>query len=79
DDFSSELTSGSANPQPGIDTPITLEGYFDANAHVGYRFNDQLSFFIKGANLSNNEYQRWTNFQVQGIQVLGGATYKFDF
>jgi hypothetical protein len=79
DDFSSELTSGSANPQPGIDTPITLEGYFDANAHVGYRFNDQLSFFIKGANLSNNEYQRWANFQVQGIQVLGGATYKFDF
>ena len=79
DDFSSELNSGSANPQPGIDTPITLAGYFDANAHIGYRFNDQLSFFIKGANLSNNEYQRWANFQVQGIQVLGGATYKFDF
>jgi hypothetical protein len=78
-DFSSTSNSGSANPQPGIDTPITLAGYFDANAHIGYRFNDQLSFFIKGANLSNNEYQRWANFQVQGIQVLGGATYKFDF
>ncbi len=75
------LSSTLESPQPGAPpaTLITLEGYFDANAHVGYRLNDQLSFFLKGANLSNNQYQRWANFQVQGIQVLGGATYKFDF
>jgi hypothetical protein len=77
DDFSTETVSN--GPQPAIQVPLTLDGYFDANAHVGYRFNNQLSFFVKGANLSNNEYQRWANFQVQGIQVLGGATYKFDF
>ena len=78
EDFSSLVVE---NIQPGEfpATLITLDSYFDANAHVGYRFNDQLSFFIKGANLSNNAYQRWANFQVQGIQVLGGATYKFDF
>ena len=68
-------------PTPGIAnaTLLTLDSYFDANAHVGYRVNDQLSFFVKGANLSNNDYQKWTNFPVQGFQVLGGATYKFDF
>jgi outer membrane receptor protein involved in Fe transport len=59
-------------------TAISLDGFFDANAHVGYRWNKQLSIFLKGANLANNNYQRWANFPVQGIQVLAGATYKFD-
>ncbi|WP_324023427.1 TonB-dependent receptor [Maribacter sp. BPC-D8] len=78
DDFSSTALENI----PSGDFPaalITLDGYFDANAHIGYRYTDQWSFFIKGANLSNNAYQRWANFQVQGIQILGGATYKFDF
>jgi len=60
-------------------TIIELDSYIDLNAHLGYRVNDQLSIFVKGANLANNNYQRWANFQVQGLQVLGGATYKFDF
>ena len=60
-------------------TILTLDGYFDANAHIGYRLSDQLSIFVKAANIANNNYQRWANFQVQGFQALGGATYKFDF
>jgi len=60
-------------------TIIELDSYFDLNAHLGYRVNDQLSIFVNGANLANNNYQRWANFQVQGLQVLGGLTYKFDF
>lgn len=78
EDFSSTVIQN-AQPSEFPATLITLDGYFDANAHVGYRYTDQWSFFIKGANLSNNDYQRWSNFQVQGIQILGGATYKFDF
>ncbi len=78
EDFSSTVVQN-AQPSEFPATLITLDGYFDANAHVGYRYSDQWSFFIKGANLSNNDYQRWSNFQVQGIQILGGATYKFDF
>jgi len=62
-----------------ISEQITLESYIDANAHLGYRFNEQLSFFIKGNNLIGDNYQKWANYQVQGIQVLGGATYKFDW
>ena len=58
---------------------ITLDSYIDANAHLGYRFNQQLSFFIKGSNLFGENYQKWANYPVQGIQVLGGASYKFDW
>ncbi|MCB0470778.1 MAG: TonB-dependent receptor, partial [Flavobacteriaceae bacterium] len=58
---------------------VTLDSYFDANAHVGYHVNDRWSVFLKGNNLANNDYQRWQNYPVQGIQVLAGATYKFDF
>ena len=58
---------------------ITLDSYFDANAHVGYKINDQLSVFAKANNILNQDYQRYLNFPVQGIQFLAGATYQFDF
>ena len=64
--------------EPSLNT-ISLDSYFDVNANLGYRFNDRLSVFAKGSNLLNNDYQRWTNFRVQGLQLLAGATYKFDF
>ncbi|WNH07716.1 TonB-dependent receptor [Thalassobellus suaedae] len=58
---------------------VTLESYFDANAHVGYHINDQISVFAKANNIANEGYQRWQNFPVQSIQFLAGATFKFDF
>lgn len=58
---------------------ITLDSYFDANAHVGYRITDQFSAFAKVNNIANQNYQRWMNYKVQGIQFLVGATYQFDF
>jgi hypothetical protein len=60
-------------------TTITLDSYFDANAHLGYKINEQLSVFGKVNNIANQNYQRWMNFPVQGIQFLAGATYQFDF
>jgi hypothetical protein len=60
-------------------TLINLDGYFDANAHLGYRLDNQLSVFIKAANIANNNYQRWANYPVQGFQIMAGGTYKFDF
>ncbi|GAB1857702.1 TonB-dependent receptor [Flavobacteriaceae bacterium MHTCC 0001] len=64
-----------------LSTPavVTLDSFFDANAHVGYHINDQISVFAKANNIANNAYQRWQNFPVQGIQFLAGATFKFDF
>ena len=59
-------------------TLLVLDSYFDANAHIGYRFTEQFSLFVKAANLANNQYQRWANFRVQSLQVLAGISYKFD-
>jgi len=56
-----------------------LESYFDANAHLGYRINDEWSVYAKANNIANQDYKRWLNYPVQGIQLLAGATYKFDF
>jgi hypothetical protein len=58
---------------------ITLKSYFDLNAHVGYKYSERLTFFLKGNNLANQNYQRWLNYPVQGLQIMGGASYKFDF
>lgn len=60
-------------------TVMTLDSFFDINAHIGYRITDQLSAFAKANNIANQDYQRWMNFPVQGIQFLAGATYQFDF
>ena len=57
----------------------TLESYFDANVHVNYKFNDRLNFFLRGNNLANNSYEKWLDYPVQGLQVVIGASYKFDF
>lgn len=62
-----------------VQQKVTLDSYFDLNANVGYKYNKKMTFFLKGNNLANQQYQRWANFPVQGIQVLGGASYKFDF
>ena len=56
----------------------SLDAFFDANAHVGYHLNKQLSIFARFSNIANNSYQRWANFRVQGFQALAGISYKFD-
>lgn len=58
---------------------VTLDGYLDANAHMGYHINDKVSVFAKVNNITNKAYQRWQDFPVQSIQFLAGATFKFDF
>ncbi|QLG46172.1 TonB-dependent receptor [Costertonia aggregata] len=78
DDIRSEVIQNALPSQFPSET-INLDAFFDANAHLGYRFNEQLSIFAKASNIANNDYQRWANFRVQSFQVLAGATYKFDF
>ncbi len=66
----------------GIPTDIeevTLDPYVDLNANLGYRFNDRLSIFARGNNLLGENYERWVDYPVLGLQLMAGATYKFDF
>ncbi|MFH7014826.1 TonB-dependent receptor [Flavobacterium sp. FlaQc-47] len=58
---------------------LTLKSYFDANAHLGYKYNERLTFFLKLNNIGNQAYEKWLNYPVQGFQVLVGGNYKFDF
>ena len=58
---------------------ISLKSYVDVNLNGGYHFNDKFTAFVKMNNVLNTEYQRFNNFDVQGFQVLGGISYKFDF
>ena len=71
------ITSSLVTPFP-IEN-ITLKSYFDLNAHVGFKYSERLTFYLRGNNLANQDYQRWLSYPVQGLQVLGGASYKFDF
>jgi outer membrane receptor protein involved in Fe transport len=60
-------------------SPVTLKSYFDVNANVGYKYSERLTAFARVNNLTNNAYQKWLNYPVQGFQVILGANYKFDF
>lgn len=64
---------------PATPQVVTLDSFFDVNVNVGYHINDRFSVYARGNNLAGNNYNRWQNYPVQGIQFLGGATYKFDF
>ncbi|MDG2194467.1 MAG: hypothetical protein P8K77_06395 [Polaribacter sp.] len=56
-----------------------LKAYLDVNINGGYHINKQFTAFLKLHNILNSKYQRFSNFTVQGFQVLGGVSYKFDF
>lgn len=60
-------------------SPITLDSYFDVNAHLGYKYNERWTAFLRANNITNKSYQKWLDYQVQGFQVVLGANYKFDF
>jgi len=68
------LSTGSSNS-----VTETLKGYVDVNIGMNYKFNSRFGLFLNIYNLTDQSYEKWFNFPVQGIQILGGANYKFDF
>jgi len=58
---------------------VTLDNYFDLNAHAGYKYSERLTGFLKLNNITGQDYQKWLNYPVQGFQFLIGASYKFNF
>lgn len=63
----------------GTVNDLKLGDYYDLNLTVGYRPTAQWTVFLKGINLANENYYRFNQYRVQGLQILGGAMYKFDF
>jgi outer membrane cobalamin receptor len=58
---------------------LELDSYVDLNLKGGYVFTDRLTAFTKINNVLSTNYQPFHNYDVQGIQVLAGIIYKFDF
>ena len=57
---------------------LKLGNYIDLNFNAGYKFTDQLNVFARVNNVLNSRYQKFANYNVQGLQFLAGLTYKFD-
>lgn len=56
---------------------VTLDGFFDVNLHTDYTIAKCWTIFLNANNLTAKNYQRWTNYPVQGLQILGGLKYQF--
>lgn len=66
-------------PFAGLGQKVELDSFIDLNLKGGYVFTDRLTAFAKANNVLGTNNERFTNFDTQGIQVLLGITYKFDF
>ncbi|MEJ7589001.1 MAG: hypothetical protein WKI04_15705 [Ferruginibacter sp.] len=55
----------------------TLSGAADLSAGLEFAINKNFSAWLDVNNIFNNKYERWHNYQVYGLNVLGGMIYKF--
>lgn len=53
------------------------EAVIDLSLRADYRITPKFSIFAMANNLTNRHYQRYLNYQSQGINVIGGASYAF--
>jgi hypothetical protein len=49
----------------------------DLNLSVDYRYTKNIGLFLIMSNLTNNQYQRWYNHKVYGLNILGGLSVTF--
>ncbi|WP_406628669.1 hypothetical protein [Ornithobacterium rhinotracheale] len=56
---------------------IDVPAYLDFNLSGNFLINSQWIVFAEGNNLLNKNYQRFTNYEVQGLTITAGVQYKF--
>jgi outer membrane receptor for ferrienterochelin and colicin len=54
-----------------------IDPIIDFNIGLEYRFTKKVSAFVDVNNILSNNYEIWGNYQVQGLNVLGGVTIAF--
>lgn len=79
DSMENVLIASNNLPISSGSTITTVDGFLDVNASVEYKIMPRLSAFVNANNLLNNSYNRWQNYEVQGLQILGGLIYQFDW
>lgn len=59
-------------------TQEKLDAAIDLNIGAEYSLMPKLNLWLQFNNLLNNRYQRWHQYQVLGLNVLGGVVYSFN-
>jgi hypothetical protein len=54
-----------------------LAGGIDLSAGLEYRINNRFSAWLDLNNVFNNKYQRWNQYEVYGLHILGGVIVRF--
>lgn len=55
-----------------------LKGALDLNAGLEFRITKNLNLWTQFNNITNQEYQRWNQYQVYGFNFVGGVVFSFD-
>jgi hypothetical protein len=75
-DASGQFWTG-AKTSAGLGNAYKLNNTFVLNAGMQYAINTRWTFWGKGENLLNQQYQRWANYPSLGVQFVAGIQYKF--
>lgn len=75
-DASGQFWTGSKT-SAGLGNAYQLNNTFVLNAGIQYAVSDHWTFWGKGENLLDQQYQRWANYPSLGVQFLAGIQYKF--
>ena len=75
-DASGQFWTG-AKTSAGLGNAYKLNNTFVLNAGMQYAINTRWTFWGKGENLLNQQYQRWANYPSLGGQYVAGIQYKF--
>lgn len=57
--------------------PNFTEGLFDLNAGAAMQITNNIGIFLDVNNILNNRRQRWLDYPILGINVLGGLSVRF--
>jgi hypothetical protein len=75
-DASGQFWTGSKT-SAGLGNAYQLNNTFVLNAGMQYTISDHWTFWGKGENLLDQQYQRWANYPSLGVQIIAGVQYKF--
>jgi len=62
---------------PEVFQVVKLKTIADLQLKADYGITERISVFAEGNNLLNGNNTRWLNYPVRGIQLIGGASFKF--
>lgn len=76
--FKSDLSAfSSAKALLGDGSIKKLKGGTDLSAGAEFKINPQFSAWLDFNNILNSKYERWNNYAVYGLQVIGGILIHF--